>query len=209
MGIITPGSATEEIGKIQQETKAALPKSNPWLPSSIIKSHVTGLGGRTFDYYYVLRQAIKQCFPFEAKGKYAQFWAYLKNMIPYTSQKSSGGATWTGVLGSEVGIGTTWKIGTEEYTVDATETIETKVLNVVSLTADGLTAVCVTEEDNLLHSGMSVTISGAGQSEWNETWDDVAVTESKRFQFTNLCSNPRRRGKNIEKFFHGRKPIKK
>lgn len=183
MGIITPSSPQEEEQKILQSVKSALPKTNPWLPSSLIKSVPKGLANRTYDYYYILKNAIKQSFPYEAVDEFLQFWADLKNMTPYLSSRSIGPVTWTGVLGSVITAGTTWKVGVVEYTADSTETIEEKTVSVVSLTADGLTGVCVTSDDHNLHSGMSVTVSGANQAEWNMQWDDITITESKRFQF--------------------------
>jgi len=184
MSIITPSSATEVVQKILQDVKDALPKTNPWLKSSLIKSNPTGLGKRVYDYYYVLRQAVKQCFPFDATDEYLQFWATLKNMLPLTSDESVGPMAWTGTIGDTVDAGSIWKVGTLEYSVDLTVTVESNEREIVSLTADGLTGVCVTSGDCNLADGMEVVISGIDQTIWNDTWENIVVTAENRFQFT-------------------------
>jgi uncharacterized phage protein gp47/JayE len=184
MGINLPNSATEVINRIVAEVKGELPKSNPYLADSLIRSTPVGLGQRVYDYYYELKQAIKESFPNSATEERLQMWADIKNMLPLEATKGSGPVTWTGVAGSIVPSTSVWTIGSLEYSPESDVSIVAKEFAVTNLTASGTTAVCITADDHLIHSGMSIAIAGANEAGWNATWSDVEVVGTKQFQFT-------------------------
>lgn len=164
--------------------KSELPSSNPWLESGLLRSLSVMLGRRGYDFYKALDKVFDLSWPFKAKGKYLQFWATIKGMFPLTATKASGPIPFTGTVGDTVTSGSVWTVGTTEYTVDANVNVETHNRNVLSLTAAGTTATCTLTEDSDLSDGMSVVISGAVDSAWNGTWDEVSVVAAKTIQFT-------------------------
>lgn len=184
MTVNIPDTKNEVVDGIKSDVKSELSNSNPWLKNSFISAITTGLGNRVFDYYYQLRESINERFPDTASGEYLQFWADIKNMLPLAASPAKGPVTFTGVDTTVVPSGTTVTIGSLEYTTDADATISAQSLSVSNLTATGTVATCVTDDDHGLGTSMSVTISGANESAWNETWDDITVTGTKSFTFT-------------------------
>jgi uncharacterized phage protein gp47/JayE len=184
MGINLPNSASEVINRIIAEVKGELPKSNPYLKDSLIRATPVGLGQRAYDYYYELKQSIKEAFPATATEERLQMWADLKNMLPLEATAGLGPVTWTGVAGSIISPTDIWTIGALEYKSQADVTLEDKEFSVSNLTASGTTAVCITDDDHLMHDGMSFAISGVNETDWNDTWNNIQVLDTKRFKFT-------------------------
>lgn len=183
MPVVTPNTPNETIQQAQQDVKGELPSSNPWLESGLLRALTVMTGRRAYDIYKGLDEIFDLSWPFKAKDKYLQFWATLKNMFPLTAQKSSGPITFTGTVGNTVPSGSIWTVGTTEYSVDSNTTVETNIRNVLSLTASGSTATCVTTEDNNLRDGMSIVIAGVNDSAWNQTWTNVTVTGAQTCTF--------------------------
>jgi uncharacterized phage protein gp47/JayE len=183
MGLQLPKNSEEVVNRQRSDVKTELPSSNPWLLASLIGAAITSTANRIFDYYYQIKESLKQAFPNTASGDYLQFWADIKNMSPLEATGSTGFVTFTGVPGSVVGATALVSLGSIEYELQADATIATVIKTVANLTASGTTAVCVTDDDHGLASGMSVTISGANEAAWNTTWDNIEVTGAKSFTF--------------------------
>lgn len=184
MGLILPDVSDDTVSRIQTDVKGALSNSNPWLEESFIRALCVGLGRRTFDYYAVLKDAMKQMFPATASGEYLQFWATLKNMLPLYASAATGKVTFTGNVGTAIPSGTIVEIGGMEYETDADATIAAVSRTVDSLTASGTVGTCVTDDDHEFAVGNVVTIAGANETAWNDDWTIIAVPSAKSFQVT-------------------------
>ena len=184
MGLILPDVSDDTVSRIQTDVKGALSNSNPWLEESFIRALCVALGRRTFDYYAVLKDAMKQMFPATASGEYLQFWATLKNMLPLDASAATGKVTFTGNVGTAIPSGTIVEIGGMEYETDADATIAAVSRTVDSLTASGTVGTCVTDDDHEFAVGNVVTIAGANETAWNDDWTIIAVPSAKSFQVT-------------------------
>jgi len=183
MGLILPNDSNEVIQRILSDVKAELSNSNPWLRNSLIRAVPVGLGNRVYDYYFQLKETLKQAFPDTATDEYLQLWADLKNLTPLTATPAKGLVSFTGTPASIISAGEVWTIGSLEYTVDNDVTIVAQVKSIANLNASGTTAVCLFDDDHNLGSGQSITIAGANEAEWNQQWDDIEVTGLKSIQF--------------------------
>jgi len=183
MGLILPNNSNEVIQRILSDVKAELSNSNPWLRNSLIRAVPVGLGNRVYDYYFQLKETLKQAFPDTATDEYLQLWADLKNLTPLTATPAKGLVSFTGTPASIISAGEVWTIGSLEYTVDNDVTIVAQVKSIANLNASGTTAVCLFDDDHNLGSGQSITIAGANEAEWNQQWDDIEVTGLKSIQF--------------------------
>jgi len=184
MGLILPNDSNEVVQRILQDVRAELSNSNPWLRNSLIRAIPVGLGNRAYDYYYQLKETLKQAFPNTAEDEWLQMWADLKNMTPLTATPSKGPVTFIGAsAGLTIPAGTTYVIGELEYTVDADVDTALNLKSVANLTSSGTTAVCVTDDDHEYATGMSVSIQGVNEAGWNALWADITVTGAKSFQF--------------------------
>mgnify|MGYP000904656875 CR=1 FL=1 len=182
-GVIYPDDSNEVVARIHADTKGELDNSNPWLPGGFLKAVDTGLARRVFDYYYQMKRLEANLWPDSDEPDYVKMWSDLKNILPLSASKARGPVVFTGTNSTDVLTGTVIAIGELEYTVDSTVTIESQALSVASLSASGLVAICITEEDHNMATGLSVTISGAIQGEWNQAWTPITVTGEKSFTF--------------------------
>ena len=183
MSTVTPNTPNETVQQAQQDVKGELPSSNPWLESGLLRALTVMTGRRAYDLYKGLDRIETLSWPFDAKGKYLQFWATLKNMYALTAAKSAGEITFTGTVGQTVTSGSIWTVGTTEYSVDANVNVEVNTRNVSTLTASVTTATCVLTEDHNLSDGMSIDITGAVDTDWNDTFTDITVTGAQTITF--------------------------
>ncbi len=184
MGVNLPDTSEQVTSNIQTDVKGELDNSNPWLQDSFIRSTAVGTGNRVFDYYFQLKRGLLEVFPNTATSIWLQFWADIKNMTPLLASAGSGPVTFTGgSLTLVIGAGEVVTVGSLEYTLDADATFVDLDRTVAALTASGTTGTCVTDDDHNYTTGMTVTISGANEGDWNADWE-ITVTGLKSFTFT-------------------------
>lgn len=179
-----PENADQEISAIQSDVKSELPSSNPWLKWSQIRAETIGLGRRTYALYFQLNNMFNSFFVNTSRSVWRDMWASFRNISPSTESSSSGNITATGTAASTIDAGETLTIGNFEYETTDSATITAKTITISSLTRSGITATATTSTDHELASGMSVPISGATETDWNNTFSNIVVTDSNEFTFT-------------------------
>jgi len=182
--IIYPASRKEVVDRVKTDFQNALPASEPFLRNSTLAAICTALGGEGYDLYLQIQKLQSQIFLDTATGDFADRWASYKNVIRESASPSIGFATATGVDNTLIPTGTGLQSsdGIQYKTID-NETIKTQALAVFGLTRSGQTATATTVSPHLLADGLTVTISGADQTEYNIT-ARVVVTSNFSFTYT-------------------------
>jgi uncharacterized phage protein gp47/JayE len=174
----------EVINRMKSDVKANLLNSNPWLRNSFIGAIVTGFAGRIFDFYYQLGILYIQLFPHTAKGIWLELWGSLVGITRNAATQSTGNIAVQGTAGTVIPLGTTFQ-SSDSYTYDTTAsaTIANNIVSVSTLTSSGTTATVTTASNHNLASGLSVTIAGANETDYNGTYI-ITVTGLDTFIYT-------------------------
>lgn len=173
------------IKRILADVERNLPGVDPTIHGSFEKAFSVGLGGRSFDNVELLRQLLKEMFPQTSGDVYLERWAGYNDLTRDPATGATGKVTFTGTVSSVVPISTQIKSTStgETYTTDAEITLALQSISVTSLTRSGTTATAVTASDHKIASGMSITIAGANETDYNGTFT-VTVTGSDTFEYT-------------------------
>lgn len=184
MAISFPESQQDVLIRVLADLKAELPKSNPYLKNNFLNAMGVSFANRQFDSYQQLREVLKQMFPDTATGVYLERWGGYKDINRLAATGSEGPITVTGLTGSTVPIGSQWQNGAgSSFTSTTAATIGLVSVSVSSLVRSGSTVTATTTSDHALATGVSVTISGAVQTDYNGTYT-VTVTGADTFIYT-------------------------
>lgn len=190
MPLNIPESASEVDARSKADVQRELDQSNPFGKNHWLGAIVTASANRIYDFYLQLKVAIRENFPDTATGEYLIRWAAIwgKQQIP--ASKSNGNAVATGVTGSPIAIGTVMTVsGVGNFISTAAATISDNIVNIDDLTRAGSTVTAATADDHGLANGVSVTIAGAVNTEYNGTFT-VTVTGDDAFQYEIVGTPP-------------------
>lgn len=173
------------IARIWADVAAELPGVDPTIHGSFERSFSVGLGGRSFDNVELARQLLKQMLPQTATDVFLERWAGYNNLTRIAATTATGKVTFTGTVSSVVPISTQIKSTStgETYTTDAAITLILQSISVSTLTRSGTIATVTTATDHKISSGMSITIAGAVETDYNGTFV-VTVTGPDTFEYT-------------------------
>lgn len=133
-----------------------------------------------------IKEVLKQLFPQTATGTYLELWASFFGINRKDAVQAEGFVVFTGVATTSIPIGTAiQKADGFQYETQALGTISNQTISIFSITRSGSTATVTTTSNHNLATGVSVTIAGASQTEYNIT---AAVTVISNTQFTYLVS---------------------
>lgn len=182
---ITFPTYDEIIARVLADIEANLPGIDPTIHGSFERAFATSLGGRAFDIVQLTDQLLKEAFPQTATGIFLERWAGYNNLTRNPAVGSTGKVTFTGTATSVVPISTQIKSTStgEIYITDAAITLISTVASVSSLTRSGSTVTATTSADHKISSGMSITVAGAVETDYNGTFT-VTVTASDVFEYT-------------------------
>lgn len=190
MPIKFPESAEALANKSKADVQREAPNSNPFLKNSFLGAWITSTANRVYDFYLQLREALRQNFPDTATGIYLLRWAAIYGQSQLPATQSSGTVVATGTAGSNIPLGTVLTVsGVGDYTTTSASTVSNQSINLSDIIRTGSTATATTAGDHNLASGVSVTISGASNSEYNIT-ADIVVTASNQFEYQVSGSPP-------------------
>lgn len=184
MSINFPSTRKEVDNRAKADVKSQLTTSNPWLKNSFLSALITGYSGRIYEFYLQLKNALLEMFPDTATGSYIDRWGSYVAITRKAASQATGSLVFTGTVGSIIPGGTTVTSSDGlSYTLETGVTIATNTSSISSLTRSGAVATANTSSEHNLATGMTVTISGADQSEYN---GDVVVTvvDADTFTFT-------------------------
>lgn len=179
-----PSNRKEVADRMKTDVQGQLSESNPFLKNSFLGAIIVGAAGRIFDFFLQLNVLTKQMFPDTATGVFLERWGSYKGVTRDPATQATGNVTATGTPGSVINNGE--PLSSSDglgYTTVGTATITTNVLSVSSLTRSGSTATATTASNHNLASGMTVTIAGANETEYNGAFV-VTVTGLDTFTYT-------------------------
>ena len=183
MTIIFPDDVREISDRIKADVQNALPESNPFLKNSYLAALIYGYAGQVADFYAQLSRVLDEMFMDTAEGVYLERWGTYVGITRKPASQSEGQVTFTGTVSSTIPNGTLLQSSNgNQYETQAETNIVSHILS-VSITRAGNVATVTTISDHNWASGVSVTIAGAAQSEYNGTFV-ITVTEVDEFQYT-------------------------
>lgn len=192
MALDIPTTSEEVEIRAKTDVRRALPESNPFLKNSVLSALIIGYANRVFDFYLQLKEAIRQNFPDTATGTFLERWAAIFGLTRLAATTSTGSIVATGVVTSNIPIGTTFS-NTDGVLFDTTATvaITNNVLAVTSIVRVSQTATVTTTTNHNLASNVAVTIAGAGEAEYNGI-QEIQVTglDTFTYEVTGTPSTP-------------------
>lgn len=165
------------------ELRRQIPDVDPTIQGSFAKALLDTTALQTQTAIFLVRDLIKQYFPQTAGGEFLDLWGGYENLPRKSASPAAGVIAATGTNGSIIPAGTQLSRSGVTYQTTAVSVISVVSQSVSSLTRTGTTAIVTTPADHSLSSGLSVTISGAAQSQYNGTFE-IVVTARNQFQYT-------------------------
>lgn len=127
----------------------------------------------------IINQLIIQLFPQTATGIYLERWASFFGITRNSAVKAVGNVVFTGTVTTAIPNGTlVQKADGTQYATTALGTISAQSINVSSITRSGTIATLTTPSNHNLATGVSVTVSGADQTEYNVTAVITVISET-------------------------------
>jgi uncharacterized phage protein gp47/JayE len=169
MALNLPSDESVVINESRSDVQIALPGSNPFQKNSVLNTIITAWGARIFDNYRQLNIVIGEIFPTTASSDFLEeFWGPLKNITRNPATGAEGILVITGTAGNSVSIGETLQ-STDglSYDVTVAGTVADNTVNISGITRTGSTATAVTSTAHNMATGLSVTINGADQADYN------------------------------------------
>ena len=182
MAIVIIDNVKDIIDRIRTDIQANLPGSNPFLKNGLLSAITIAFGYRFRDMYRLVGEYSNQFFVQTANATYLAFWGDTKGITQGVATSSNGSIVITGVDGTLVDAGTVFTSGAIEFTTDNTGTISTGVQSLATLTRLAGVATATTTTDHGLATGITVTIAGADQTEYNGV-HEITVVDNTSFTF--------------------------
>ncbi len=183
---IPPDSSSIEA-KAKTDVRRELPALNPFLKNSIASAFIVSFANRIYDFYLQLTEAIRQNFPDTATETFLERWANIWGINRIGAKEASGNIVVTGLLGETVpdAVNLVSSDGNVYATTDAvliaTQSVEAAGTNPITRTGSVATFTAADPHD--LSSAVTVTITGADQSEYNVVNSVIQVTSSTQFTY--------------------------
>lgn len=157
---------------------------DPNIRNSGIKSLVNSMSAGFDENNDLINELIKQLFPQTSTDEFLEIWAAFFGITRKSAVKAQGNLVFTGTAGTSIASGTLiQKSDGTEYETQSTISISSSLINVSSITRIGTTATVTTLSNHNLASGITVTIAGADQAEYNLT-TTISVTGANTFTYT-------------------------
>jgi uncharacterized phage protein gp47/JayE len=175
--MITTPSYKEIINRIRSDISSQLPNLDPTIYAAFSKAYVESLGGRSFDIVLLFQQLEKELFPQTATGEYLERWANYEGLtrIPATIATGPIIMTGTGTVPKDSELSSS---DGNLYTTDNELTLSTQSITLDSLTRSGTIATGSIAAGHNLASNITITISGADQTDYNGDFDITVVSDT-------------------------------
>jgi uncharacterized phage protein gp47/JayE len=159
---------------------------DPNLRNSLVKGIVDSMSIGFDENNDNVKELLKQLFPQTATDEYLETWASWFGITRKDPIKAEGYVVFTGVASNSIpALTLIQKADGTQYETQATATISSQTIGIASLTRSGSTATATTSSNHNLATGVSITVSGASQTEYNIT---AIITVISNTQFTYTVS---------------------
>ena len=171
------------LARAEADLTNEMPDLDPTIARSWARVFVYSSASRALDLYKTQQQYVEQFFPQTAIGKYLKRWGTYEGLNPLASTGSTGPILLTGTVGTLISTGTEYRYQSVIVSTDSDATITQLIGTIVSITRVGTTATVVTSNIHNYATGIAVDISGANETEWNDTFENIVVFDDYTFTF--------------------------
>jgi len=184
MSLGIPESQDEIYQRMRTDAQAIVPELNSGLSASFIQALLVAVAGSSFELFLILQILIDLFFLDTSSGDFLERWGSYKSITRNAATQADGFITASGVDTTVVPLATLFSSADGiQYASLAEATITAQSLSVLTITRVGGVATVTTASDHLLASGISVTISGANETEYNGTFV-ITVIDSDEFTYS-------------------------
>lgn len=174
----------EIVDRTRSDVAASLPGVDPTLENSLLDAIVTSFSSRISDVYSDLTRLLREKFPQTATGEFLDLDGEVFGVPRLQASKSNGNAIFQGTVGTSIPSFTEFSsLSGQLYESTASVNINTVNLSVLTLTRSGTIATATFSSDHGLSTGMTVTISGAVQTQYNGAFT-ITVISSTSIEYT-------------------------
>lgn len=183
MTIEIPNNIKVIFDKLRSDAQSELPSVNVWTRNNFFSALLAACAGRFRALYQVFLTAIDDAaIPLTAKDEYLEMWSELRGITRLQATYAKGYINFPCTATVTIPEDTVLRDSNGlEYIVQTSNSDSTQVLNLTSLTRVGSIATATTSEPHGLATGQIVTISGAGQAQYNIS---ASITTSSAYTFT-------------------------
>lgn len=182
MALEIPDSPSDIERDMKTDFQRELVSSNPFLKNSWISALISGFSNRLFDNYIGLSEAVEVSFYDTSPEVFLERQASWYNVFRLAATQATGKIVVTGTTATNIPAATEF-VSSSGITaiVDSDVAISDKSETPVSIASSGTTATIIFSTPHELSPGVSTTISGAVEPEYNGTFDinvvdDLTVT---------------------------------
>ena len=187
MTIELPDSRKEINDRMKNDVRAQLPQSNPFLRNSFLGALVFGISGRIFDFFLQIKALLREIFMDTATGEFLERWGSYVNVFRKAATIAEGPITIGGTLDSVIPLGTDFQSSDGAlYSSDTAAqviSLDRAITNDPAMSRLGQVVTATTTTPHVFASGISVTISGADQPEYNGLFP-ITATGDTTFEYT-------------------------
>ena len=178
----------EELNSIgNAAVKTNLPELDPTIEGSWIRALVSSNSILIYAAQRNIEAALNDFFPQTASGEFLDFWAEINALTRVIGTVSEGFAVLTGTLSTTIPSGTLFASSDSNIYISTSATTIAAQTGSVSLSAVGATITATTPVIHNLVDGLSTTISGATDTDYNGTFS-INVLDEYTFQYTALSA---------------------
>lgn len=178
--------------RVRADIANSLPDVDPNIPGSFVNALAVANAGRHYDNVMLIAQLIEEVFPQTAHDEFLERWAQYEGLSRISAQPSNGYITVTGTAATLVPALTEWRTSNNVlYASLAGAIIAVESLSITSLTRSGSTVTATTSTAHNLATGITVTISGAVETEYNGSFEITVLGETTfSYEITTTPTTP-------------------
>lgn len=156
------------IETARAEFRRQLPNVDPTVFGSWSRGFIDGCGAMAHALGFVVRDLEQEMFPQTATDEFLDRWGVYEDLPRNPATGASGFVSLNGTVATTINAGEQFTGSNDVvYSVISPAAVEVVALLLSSLTRSGTTATAITPTPHRLATGMTVTISGAAQAQYN------------------------------------------
>ena len=185
MGLKFPTNRNEVSNRIRSDVRNSLPGSNPFLRNSFLLAITFGLSGRIFDLYKTAQNLLNELFWNTATGDFLERHAAIFGIERNVATIATGDVVASGVAGTSIPLGTQLQGSDgETYEVQGTVTLSLESITPTSITQAAGIATVTAPSDHNFAAGLTVTVAGANETEYNGLVIILTVPTASTFTYS-------------------------
>ena len=169
--------------QVKTDIANELPDVDPTIFGSFVRAFAVSNAGRHYDNVLLIEQLIKELFPQTASGEFLERWAQYEGISRIAAIASEGNITVSGIAATSIPSLTEWT-NAEGIIIVSTSaaTLALQTFSISSLTRSGSTVTGVTTSNHRFASGLTITIAGAVETDYNGSYV-ITVTDTDTFTY--------------------------